>query len=216
MLMTGMDINVLVLDTQVYSNTGGQASTGTYMGQNAKMSEHGSSISGKQDRRKELAQICMAHPGVFVAQTTAAHVNHFYKAIMRANEYKGPAVIICYTTCQPEHGVADHLAGHQAKLAVDSRTFPLINYDPERGERISDHLDLKGNPTPEKDWYVNPKTGERVDFTTFARSEGRFAKQFDKEGNPSDTLLCANEDRRLNWRMLQEMAGIQPEEPAEA
>jgi pyruvate/2-oxoacid:ferredoxin oxidoreductase beta subunit/NAD-dependent dihydropyrimidine dehydrogenase PreA subunit len=211
MLMSSMDIKVIVLDTQVYSNTGGQASTSTFMGQNTKMSVHGKEIPGKTERRKELAQIVMAHPDVFVAQTTAAHVNHFYKAILRANEYKGPAVIITYTTCQPEHGVADHLAGERARLAVDSRTFPLIIYDPEAGERIRDRLSLKGNPALYKDWYTDPKTGQPVDFITFARGEGRFEKHFDRQGNPSPALLLANEDRRRNWRMLQEMAGIEPE-----
>src|SRR6185503_4109628 len=167
--MSGMDIKVIVLDTQVYSNTGGQASTATFMGQNTKMSVHGKEIAGKTEHRKELAQILMAHPDVFVAQTTAAHANHFYKAVLRANEYKGPAVIITYTTCQPEHGVGDHLAGERARLAVDSRTFPLLIYDPEAGERIKDRLSLKGNPVPDKDWYVDPKTNQPVDFVTFAR-----------------------------------------------
>jgi pyruvate/2-oxoacid:ferredoxin oxidoreductase beta subunit/NAD-dependent dihydropyrimidine dehydrogenase PreA subunit len=214
MLMSGMDIKVIVLDTQVYSNTGGQASTATFMGQNTKMSVHGKEIAGKTERRKELAQIIMAHPDVYVAQTTAAHVNHFYKAVLRANEYKGPAVIICYTTCQPEHGVGDHLAGERARLAVDSRTFPLLTYDPEAGERVKQRLSLKGNPVPEKDWYFDPKSNERVDFVTFARGEGRFEKQFDADGKPSAALIAANEDRRRNWRMLQEMAGIEPEAPA--
>jgi pyruvate ferredoxin oxidoreductase beta subunit len=213
MLMSGMDINVIVLDTQVYSNTGGQASTATFMGQNAKMSAHGKEVFGKTERRKELAQIVMSHPDVFVAQTTAAHVNHFYKAVNRANEYKGPSVIICYTTCQPEHGVGDHLAGERARAAVDSRAFPLLSYDPEKGELISERLDLKGNPTPTKDWYVNPKTKEKIDFTTFARGEGRFEKHFDKEGDPSEALMKSNEDRRKNWRMLQELSGIAPESP---
>jgi pyruvate/2-oxoacid:ferredoxin oxidoreductase beta subunit/NAD-dependent dihydropyrimidine dehydrogenase PreA subunit len=209
MLMSGMDINVIVLDTQVYSNTGGQASTASFTCQDTKLSIHGSAIGGKTERRKELAQIM--HPNVFVAQTTAAHVNHFYKAILRANEYKGPSVVVTYTTCQPEHGVGDHMAGHQAKLAVDSRAFPLIIHDPEAGELLRDRLDLKGNPEPTKDWYTNPKTGERIDFTTFARTEQRFRKHFDKEGNPSAALLAANEDRRQNWRLLQELAGIEPE-----
>lgn len=213
MLMTNMDIKVIVLDTQVYSNTGGQASTSTYMGQNTKMSVHGKEISGKIERRKELAQIVMAHPDVFVAQTTAAHVNHFYKTILRANEYNGPAVINCFTTCQPEHGVGDHLAGERARIAVDSRAFPLLIYDPEKGDLIKDRLDLKGNPMPEKDWYVNPKTKERIDFVTFARGEGRFEKQFDREGNAAQALLEANEDRRSNWRVLQELAGIEPQSP---
>jgi pyruvate/2-oxoacid:ferredoxin oxidoreductase beta subunit/NAD-dependent dihydropyrimidine dehydrogenase PreA subunit len=216
MLMSGMDIKVIVLDTQVYSNTGGQASTSTFMGQNTKMSVHGKCIAGKTERRKELAQIVMAHPDVFVAQTTAAHVNHFYKAVMRANEYKGPAVIITYTTCQPEHGVGDHLAGERARLAVDSRTFPLMIYDPEAGERIKDRLSLKGNPAMDKDWYFDPKTNERVDFVTFARGEGRFEKHFDREGSPSAALLLGNQDRRKNWRMLQELAGIEPEKEAPA
>ncbi len=211
MLMSGMDIKVIVLDTQVYSNTGGQASTGTFMGQNTKMSVHGKEIAGKTERRKELAQIMMMHPDVFVAQTTAAHVNHFYKAVLRANEYKGPAVIICYTTCQPEHGVGDHLAGERARLAVDSRTFPLMMYDPEAGDRIKDRLSLKGNPMPEKDWYHDPKSGEQVDFITFARGEGRFEKHFDKEGHATAALYLGNEDRRRNWRILQEMAGMEPE-----
>jgi pyruvate/2-oxoacid:ferredoxin oxidoreductase beta subunit/NAD-dependent dihydropyrimidine dehydrogenase PreA subunit len=215
MLMSGMDIKVIVLDTQVYSNTGGQASTATFMGQNTKMSVHGKEIAGKTERRKELAQILMAHPDVFVAQTTAAHANHFYKAVLRANEYKGPAVIITYTTCQPEHGVGDHLAGERARLAVDSRTFPLIIYDPEAGERIKDRLSLKGNPVPDKDWYVDPKTQERVDFVTFARGEGRFEKHFDANGVPTPAILLGNEDRRKNWRILQEMAGIEPEKPAQ-
>jgi pyruvate/2-oxoacid:ferredoxin oxidoreductase beta subunit len=215
MLMSGMDIKVIVLDTQVYSNTGGQASTSTFMGQNTKMSVHGKEIAGKTERRKELAQIVMAHPDVFVAQTTAAHVNHFYKAVMRANEYKGPAVIITYTTCQPEHGVGDHLAGERARLAVDSRTFPLMIYDPDAGERIKDRLSLKGNPAMDKDWYVDPKTSAQTDFVTFARGEGRFEKHFDREGNPSAALLLGNEDRRKNWRMLQELAGIEPEKKSE-
>ena len=119
------------------------------------------------------------------------------------------------TTCQPEHGVGDHLAGERARMAVDSRAFPLLIYDPEKGERIRDRLDLKGNPLPAKDWYVNPKTKEKIDFVTFAQGEGRFEKHFDREGNPSEALMVGNEDRRQNWRMLQELAGIDPEEPEE-
>jgi pyruvate ferredoxin oxidoreductase beta subunit len=153
----------------------------------------------------------MAHPDVFAAQTTATHTNHFYKAILRANAYKGPSVVICYTTCQPEHGVADHLASERARMAVDSRAFPLLIHDPEAGDRIKDRLDLKGNPLPKEDWYTNPKTHERIDFTTFARGEGRFEKQFDREGKASPALLASNEDRRQNWRMLQELAGIEPQ-----
>jgi pyruvate/2-oxoacid:ferredoxin oxidoreductase beta subunit/NAD-dependent dihydropyrimidine dehydrogenase PreA subunit len=208
MLASGMNIKVFVLDTQVYSNTGGQASTSTYMGQNTKMSIHGKAVAGKQERRKEIAQIAMMHPRTFVAQTTCAHVNHFYKAVLGALEFDGPALVCCYTTCQPEHGVADNMAGNQARLAVDTRAFPLLIYDPRAGDKIKERLSLQGNPAVKDDWFKNPKTGAVVDFIDFCRSEGRFVKHFDKEGNPSPTLLAAREDRLENWRVLQELAGL--------
>jgi pyruvate/2-oxoacid:ferredoxin oxidoreductase beta subunit/NAD-dependent dihydropyrimidine dehydrogenase PreA subunit len=205
---SGMNIKVFVLDTQVYSNTGGQASTSSYTGQNTKMSVHGKVVGGKQERRKEIAQIAMMHPHTYVAQTTCAHVNHFYKAVLGALEYDGPAIVVCYTTCQPEHGVADNMAGEQARLAVDSRAFPILIYDPRKGSRIKERLSLQGNPAVKEDWYKNPKTNEEVTFIDFARSEGRFAKHFDMDGNASETLLHAKQDRLENWHLLQELAGL--------
>ncbi len=205
---SGMNIKIFVLDTQVYSNTGGQASTSTYTGQNTKMSVHGKTLGGKQERRKEIAQIAMMHPRTYVAQTTCAHVNHFYKSVLGALEFDGPAIVVCYTTCQPEHGVADNMAGEQARLAVDSRAFPILIYDPRKGEKVKERLSLQGNPAVKDDWYKNPKTNEEVTFIDFARSEGRFAKHFDKDGNPSETLLHAKQDRLENWRLLQELAGL--------
>jgi len=208
LLASGMHVKVFVLDTQVYSNTGGQASTSSYTGQNTKMSVHGKAVAGKQERRKEIAQIAMMHPRTYVAQTTCAHINHFYKSVLGALEFDGPAIITCYTTCQPEHGVADNMAGEQARLAVDSRAFPLLIFDPRKGNTIKERLSLQGNPAVKDDWYVNPKTKEQVSFIDFARSEGRFAKHFDKDGNPSETLLLAKQDRLENWHLLQELAGL--------
>ena len=208
LLASGMNVKVFVLDTQVYSNTGGQASTSTYTGQNTKMSVHGKLYGGKQERRKEIAQIAMMHPRTFVAQTTCAHTNHFYKSVLGALEFDGPAVISCYTTCQPEHGVADNMATDQARLAVDTRAFPLLMYDPRKGNSIKQCLSLQGNPAAKEDWWKHPKTGELVDFIDFCRSEGRFAKHFDQDGNPSQTLLRAKQDRLENWRQLQELAGL--------
>jgi pyruvate/2-oxoacid:ferredoxin oxidoreductase beta subunit len=208
LLASGMNVKVFVLDTQVYSNTGGQASTSSYTGQNTKMSVHGKVIAGKQERRKEIAQIAMMHPRTFVAQTTCAHVNHFYRSVLDALEFDGPAVVCCFTTCQPEHGVADNMATDQARLAVDTRAFPLLIYDPRKGDSIRERLSLQGNPAVNEDWWVNPKTGSVVDFIEFARSEGRFAKHFDKDGNASETLLRAKADRLENWHLLQELAGL--------
>jgi pyruvate/2-oxoacid:ferredoxin oxidoreductase beta subunit len=172
------------------------------------MSTHGRAIGGKQEKRKEIAQIAMMHPSTFVAQTTCAHINHFYKSVLGAMEFDGPAVVVCYTTCQPEHGVADNMAGHQARLAVDTRAFPLLIYDPKKGPTIKKRLSLQGNPAMKDDWWADPKTKRVVDFIDFCRSEGRFAKHFDKEGNPSEVLLAARQDRLENWRLLQELAGL--------
>ena len=212
MLSSGMDIKVLVLDTQVYSNTGGQSSTGTFRGQGTKMSPFGKVEWGKSEARKEVANIAMMHPNVYVAQTTAAHMNHFYRAVLEANEYPGPALISVYTTCQPEHGVGDHEAAQRARAAVDSRAFPLLIHDPRKGETFRERLDLKGNPNVKEDWYIHPKTKEPVTFIDFARGEGRFAKHFDEDGNPSEMLLSAKAERLANWRLLQDLAGVR--EPA--
>ena len=210
MLASGMDIKVLVLDTQVYSNTGGQVSTASFLAQDAKMAAVGPAVAGKVERRKELGLICLMHPEVFVAQTTAAHINHFYRAILDANSFPGPAVVIAYTTCQPEHGVGDDRAARQAELAVESRAFPLFIYDPRRGATVREHLSLQGNPDPKDDWPRHPRTGEVVDFIAFARTEGRFARQFGADGRPSPALLAGQADRLANWRRLQELAGISP------
>jgi len=69
-------------------------------------------------------------------------------------------------------------------------------------------LNLQGNPARNQDWYINPKTKKQVDFIEFARTEGRFSKNFDADGQPKDSLLKAQEDRLENWRILQELAGI--------
>jgi pyruvate/2-oxoacid:ferredoxin oxidoreductase beta subunit len=208
MMASGMDIKVLVLDTQVYSNTGGQASTASFTAQDAKMAAFGKEGRGKRERRKELSQICLAHREVYVAQTTAAHINHFYKAVIEANEYPGPAVINVYTTCQPEHGVPDCNSSRQAKLAVESRAFPLFIYDPRKGDKIRERMSLVGNPAQKEDWWTAPKSDQPYTFVDFARTEGRFAKQFDQDRNPSEALLLTQQDRLSNWHVLQELAGL--------
>jgi pyruvate ferredoxin oxidoreductase beta subunit len=207
MIASGTDIKVLVLDTQVYSNTGGQASTASFGGQVTKLSAYGKSLHGRPERRKELGRILMAHGEVFVAQTTPAHVNHFYKAILDANSYPGPAVVISYAPCQPEHGIADDASSRQAKLAVDSRAFPLFVYDPRKGSTIKERLSLQGNPEWKKDWSTLAD-GTPVDFLTFARTEGRFAPHFAKDGSPTEEIRATQDDRLANWRALQELAGV--------
>jgi pyruvate/2-oxoacid:ferredoxin oxidoreductase beta subunit len=207
MVASGADIKVMVLDTQVYSNTGGQASTATFGGQVTKLSAFGKQLHGRPERRKELAQILMAHGNVFVAQTTPAHLNHFYRSILDANEFPGPAVVIAYAACMPEHGIADDAATRQAKLAVESRAYPLLTYDPRRGESFAERLSLQGNPALKAGWATMPG-GETLDFLSFARTEGRFAAHFAPDGAPTAEILATRDDRLQNWRGLQELAGL--------
>jgi pyruvate/2-oxoacid:ferredoxin oxidoreductase beta subunit/Pyruvate/2-oxoacid:ferredoxin oxidoreductase delta subunit len=209
MVASGADINVLVLDTQVYSNTGGQASTASFGGQVTKLSAFGAAEHGRAEPRKELGRILVAHGNAYVAQTTPAHLNHFYRSIMEANAFPGPAVVIAYTACMPEHGIADDAASRQAKLAVDSRAFPLFTYDPSRGATFAERLSLQGNPALRADWSTLP-TGEAVDFLSFARSEGRFAAHFAGDGAATPEIQATQADRLANWRTLQELAGLRP------
>lgn len=207
LVASGADVKVMVLDTQVYSNTGGQASTASFGGQVTKLSAYGKALHGRPEQRKELARILMAHGEVYVAQTTPAHINHFYRAVMDANAYPGPAVVVVYTPCMPEHGIADDAASRQAKLAVDSRAFPLFTYDPRRGPSMAERLSLQGNPALKEDWEPLPDGGS-VDFVAFARTEGRFAPHFAADGTPSNELLATQADRLANWHLLQELAGL--------
>jgi pyruvate/2-oxoacid:ferredoxin oxidoreductase beta subunit len=207
MVASGEDIKVLVLDTQVYSNTGGQSSTATFAGQVTKLSAFGKALHGRPEPRKELGRILVAHGNAYVAQTTPAHLNHFYRSIMEANAYPGPAVVIAYSACMPEHGIADDAATRQAKLAVDSRAFPLFTYDPRRGETMAERLSLQGNPALNADWASLPD-GTALDFLAFARSEGRFAPHFGADGQPSPEVLATQADRLANWRTLRELAGL--------
>ncbi|MBF0583874.1 MAG: thiamine pyrophosphate-binding protein, partial [Magnetococcales bacterium] len=211
MLTSGMNIKAIVLDTQVYSNTGGQASTATFIGQDAKMSIHGTEVDGKQERRKEIGNIAMMHPRTFVAQTVGPMISHFYKAVEQALLFKGPALINIYTTCQPEHQVADDQSCARAIMAVESRAFPVFIYNPDGGPTLSSRISLQGNPSVKRDWHRRKnKSGQEevVDFVAFARGEGRFAKHFDETGQPSDTLKASMQERLNNWRLLQELAGV--------
>jgi pyruvate-ferredoxin/flavodoxin oxidoreductase len=172
------------------------------------MSMHGRAASGKTERRKELGLIMLNHPDVFVAQVSPAYHNHFLRAVTAALEYKGPSVIIAYSPCMPEHGIPDDSAYDRSRAAVLSRAFPLFVHDPRAGKKLKQRLDLRGNPSLNETWHKDPKTGELMDFTWFARQEERFAKQFGKDGSPSEALLKSQEDRARNWELLREMAGL--------
>ncbi|MBF0165927.1 MAG: thiamine pyrophosphate-binding protein, partial [Magnetococcales bacterium] len=179
---------------------------------------HGSHVQGKWERRKEIANIAVMHPRVFVAQTVGPMINHFYKCIEQALEFDGPALINVYTTCQPEHQVADDRSCERAILAVESRAFPVFIYDPEGGPTLASRLSLQGNPSMRRDWHIKKDENgveKTFDFIAFAKGEGRFQKHFDAAGNASDVLKLSQKDRLANWRLLQELARVQNEDQME-
>ncbi|MEZ5400998.1 MAG: 2-oxoacid:acceptor oxidoreductase family protein [Bryobacteraceae bacterium] len=189
MMMSGKPIKVLVLDTQVYSNTGGQACTSGFTGQVSDMAQFGKAHQGKEEIRKEIALIGMAHRTSYIAQGSISNATHLLESFIEGLNARRPSLFNVYAACMPEHGIADDVAEHQSKLAVESRAYPLIRYNPDKGVTPEECFDLDGNPAPDADWptYTLEFTDERgangrmelpLTFADFAVTEGRFRKQF--------------------------------------
>ncbi|MDH3735042.1 MAG: 2-oxoacid:acceptor oxidoreductase family protein, partial [Gemmatimonadota bacterium] len=189
LLASGKPIRVMVLDTQVYSNTGGQACTSGFTGQVSDMAAYGRAQHGKQEIRKELSLIAMAHRGAFVLQSSQASPSHLMGGVLRGLQSHRPAVFNIYTPCPVEHGLADDWSPHAAKLALESRAFPHLIFDPDGGPSFADCIDLTGNPDLDQQWptyeleYVDDD-GEAASMelpltiADWAVTEGRFKKQF--------------------------------------
>ena len=190
-MMSGMPIKVLVVDTQVYSNTGGQACTSGFISQVSDMAPFGKAKHGKQETRKEISLIGMAHRTAYVMQGTIAHVNHLLEGFIDGLNSRRPALFNIYAVCPPEHGVGDDTSVAQSKLAVEGRAYPLFRFDPDAGITFSECVSLEGNPSIEADWptytlkYKDEAGNEQsmslpMTFADFAATEARFAKQFKK------------------------------------
>ncbi len=190
-LMSGMPIKVLVVDTQVYSNTGGQACTSGFIGQISDMAPFGAAQRGKQETRKEISLIGMAHRTAYVMSGTIAHSNHLIESSIDGLNSRRPALFNIYAVCPPEHGIGDDKSVDQSKLAVEGRAYPLFRFDPDAGTTFSECVSLEGNPALDQDWPTytlnySDENGEAqkmelpLTFADFAATEGRFAKQFRK------------------------------------
>ena len=188
MMMSGKPIKVIVVDTQVYSNTGGQACTSGFHGQVSDMAQFGKAFKGKEEVRKEIGLIGMAHRTTYVMQSTLANPSHMIQGFVEGLMAKRPALFNLYTSCQPEHGIGDDMGQHQAKLAVESRAYPLFRYNPDKGKTPAECFDLEGNPALDQDWpsyTLTYKEGGRektmdlpMTFADFAVTEARFRKHF--------------------------------------
>jgi pyruvate-ferredoxin/flavodoxin oxidoreductase len=155
-LSTGKNINVLVLDTEVYSNTGGQQSKATPMCASAKFA-----ASGKATNKKDLALMAMAYGSVYVARVAfGAKDAQTVKAFQEAESYPGPSLIIAYSSCIA-HGYDMAHSLDQQKLAVETGYWPLFRFDPRRAASGQPAMQLE-SPSP------------RGDVGKYMRNESRF------------------------------------------
>lgn len=131
-MASGEDVNVFVVDTEVYSNTGGQSSKATPVGAFAKFAD-----GGKRTAKKDLGRLMMTYPNVYVASVAmGANPGQLMKAITEAVDHKGPSLVIAYAPCI-NHGVKAGMANIQAEMkkAVDCGLWPLYRYNPDRVEK---------------------------------------------------------------------------------
>lgn len=151
-LASGRDINVLLLDTEVYSNTGGQMSKSTPIGACAKFAAAGKAIG-----KKDLGLLAMSYGYVYVAQVAlGANDAQALRAILEAEQYKGPSIIIAYSHCIA-HGYNLKNGLKQQKLAVESAHWPLYRYNPELAQTGQNPfvLDSRDPKVPLKDYIYN-------------------------------------------------------------
>ncbi len=151
-LASGQNVNVLVLDTEVYSNTGGQASKATPLGAVAKFA-----AGGKPTLKKDLGRMAMSYGNVYVAQVAmGANDGQTIKAFLEAEAYNGPSLIIAYSHCIA-HGIDMAKGLEQQKLAAQSGYWPLYRYNPALKAEGKNplHLDSKAPKVPLKDYMYN-------------------------------------------------------------
>ena len=175
-LASGRDVNLLVLDTEVYSNTGGQTSKATPLGAVAKFS-----AGGKPTFKKDLAMMAMAYENVYVAQVAfGAKDVQTIRAFLEAESYAGPSILICYSPCIA-HGVDLSNNLRQQDLAVSSGHWPLFRYDPRKTARGENplHIDSKAPSLPYRD-FISTETRFSVLNRTHPEAAERFLQQAQK------------------------------------
>jgi pyruvate-ferredoxin/flavodoxin oxidoreductase len=156
-LASGEDINIMVLDTEVYSNTGGQTSKATPLGASAKFS-----VSGKRTSKKSLALQAISYENVYVAQIAlGAKDLQSLKAIEEAAAYPGPSIIIAYSHCG-EHGYDLKDGALQQEKAVESGYWPLFRFDPSKPKGKKFKLDSKEPSIPLSEFMYNETRFTRV------------------------------------------------------
>jgi pyruvate-ferredoxin/flavodoxin oxidoreductase len=196
-LASGRDVNLLFLDTEVYSNTGGQASKATPRGAIAKFA-----AGGKRTRKKDLGMIASAYGDVYVAQVAMGADNpQTVKAFAEADAYPGPSLVIAYSHCIA-HGIEMKTGMRQQKLAVDTGYWPLYRYDPGHSA-AGEHpfrLDSRAPKLP-----LDAFTSREARFAMLARSRPEEAAELN---------ALAQHDVDERWHVYEQLAEVE-HEPSE-
>ncbi|MBN1604921.1 MAG: pyruvate:ferredoxin (flavodoxin) oxidoreductase [Chitinispirillaceae bacterium] len=191
-LASGKNVNILVLDTEVYSNTGGQSSKSTPMGAVAKFA-----AGGKSTIKKDMGMIAMSYGYIYVAKVAmGANQNQVVKAMMEAEAYDGPSLILAYSHCI-NHGI-NMIAGYNAqKLAVDSGHWPLYRYNPD--------LALQG-----KNPLVIDSKDPTIGLSDYIYKENRYKML--QRSNPEASKKYLDQAQKsviAKFNMLKQMAAMQ-------
>lgn len=191
-LASGENINILVLDTEVYSNTGGQSSKSSRVGSIAQFTS-----SGKPVQKKDLGQIAMTYGNIYVAQLNSnASQAQTIKAIIEAEAYNGPSLIICYSPCIA-HGIKGglSLSGNHAELATKCGYWPTYTYDPRLAKDGQNPLKLSAK---EPDWSL---------YKDFLLSEVRYNALSKLNPQHAESLLEQNlQDAKRRYRQLKRLS----------
>ena len=194
-MATGRDVNILVLDTEVYSNTGGQASKSTPRAAVAKFA-----MSGKGLPKKDLGLIAMVYGYIYVARVAmGANDAHTLKVFLEAESYNGPSLIIAYSHCI-SHGYDMSRGLEQQKLAVNSGLWPLFRYDPR--------LSFEG-----KNPFVLDSKEPSIPVKEYAYNETRYRMLVQADEHHAEELMkLAQRDAEARWRYYSQLAAIQYDE----
>lgn len=186
---SGRNVNILVLDTEVYSNTGGQASKATPIGAVAQFA-----YGGKKIGKKNMGFMCMSYGHVYVASIAlGANRNHAQKALMEAEKYDGPSIVFCYAPCI-NHGIDMAKSQVEEKLAVESGYWPLYRFNPaaEEGKRFS--------------WDAKEPTGS---FQEFIKGERRYTALYKTNPDHAEELFqLAEVDAKRRMKFYKDMGEI--------
>ena len=187
-LSTNDDVNILVLDSQVYSNTGGQSSKASPKGAIASFA-----MSGKQTAKKDLARMLLAYPHVYVATVSlGANMAHVIKILKEAAAYKGPSIVIAYTPCI-SHGIEGGMENSVSmeRLATECGYMPIFHYHPE-----------------EKKFYLDSKEPNFELYDVFLQKQTRYKMLEKVNAEEAKQLLQENKEQAIEryqyYRMLSE------------